>query len=448
MKGFVKSMERVQQLISIRDAIRIFCSEKNLTIEQIADATGISRYTLSSIMRGVRSVSLEQLDKITEALGFEKGALYQYYEHECYFPGKDRIRFKRSKEFILKCCELNLTGPIKRLVRNITLQGKRYFREVFELAEMVNQTGQYDTAILLYKGVIGMGEAEYSDSEIITICYYRLFLISLKHQNKNTTDFVIPLLRYIRNFPDNLVEEEVNKLTKDANELKKNAYLDLIDYFFNREHWWKVIELCDQYLNIALKKKDYDVFQKILIIKAKASFYQGDYKQTKTVIEEYKFYMREPKNEIIALEKNLELFDYSENSRKEYLAWLENHPDHIKENLPIYIDTVLDVNELRDLDRFIKIDVHKLNEVEWTRIDLRYYLSISKVLFHHNEIEKGIFLTFKVAERAIQLNLPGCFFDSNILLATNQQKIIVDEDVKSKYFELQQKAKEVFSKLI
>ncbi|MMZ49566.1 hypothetical protein D1872_112670 [compost metagenome] len=166
---------------TIRAELEQFLQQENLTLSQFGQITGMNRGIISSIVTGNKSMSINQLDRITEAMGLPEGHFYELFIENYIIDHPPNMR--RIEPFLYRCAELDKLDAIRRVVGAI-MDNLLYSPKLFEIAEELLSQGRLEAALILYEGV---AEAErYQHSERLAICQYRIFKIQINDdQNQN-----------------------------------------------------------------------------------------------------------------------------------------------------------------------------------------------------------------------------------------------------------------------
>ncbi|WP_151735604.1 helix-turn-helix domain-containing protein [Paenibacillus tengchongensis] len=159
---------------TILTEIEDYIERENLTISKFAERSGMHSGTLSNIINGNRPIAMQQLDKITQAMGMNDGYFYDLYI-ECYIIN-GAADWRRIGPLLLRCAELNKLEAIHRVVSNI-LDNLFYLPMLFDTAEELFTQQKYTAAEIIYKSV-AEGE-RFQHSERLALCHYRLFHIAL-----------------------------------------------------------------------------------------------------------------------------------------------------------------------------------------------------------------------------------------------------------------------------
>ncbi|MGN7764055.1 transcriptional regulator [Paenibacillus sp. 22594] len=200
-----------------------YMGKEGLSISQFAEHSGIHSGTLSNMLHGRRPIAMQQLDRITRAMGHAEGFYYDLYIDNYIVDGS--FNWRRVGPLLQRCAELGKLDSIQRVIR-IVSDNLSYLPVLFDAAEELNAEGRSEAAALLYECV---AESEkYQHSERLALCQYRLFRIGLC-DNQDTN------LRIANQF-DSYVER-----LDEADQL--DALKHLADVFASLHRWDKVDEL-------------------------------------------------------------------------------------------------------------------------------------------------------------------------------------------------------------
>ncbi|ODA08105.1 helix-turn-helix transcriptional regulator [Paenibacillus polymyxa] len=166
---------------TIRAELEQFLQQEGLTLSQFGQIAGMNRGIISSIVTGNKSMSINQLDRITEAMGLPEGHFYDLFIENFIIDHPPNMR--RIEPFLFRCAELDKLDAIRRVVGAI-MDNLLYSPKLFEIAEGLLAQGRLEAALILYEGV---AETErYQHSERLAICQYRIFKIQISDdQNQN-----------------------------------------------------------------------------------------------------------------------------------------------------------------------------------------------------------------------------------------------------------------------
>lgn len=225
MRIFLLEVVELIHTTTIRSELDVHLKKTGLTINQFAEQSKINSGTLSTIIKGVRPIAVQQLDRMVSAMGLPEGSFYELYADECFaYP----LNWRRLKPFLYRCAELDKLELIQKVVRYMT-DNLAYVPMLFDTAEDLFNQGKNSAAAIIYESV---AESEkYQHSERLALCHYRLFTISLGHdQEKN--------LRAATKF-EGFVErlDEVDQL---------DALKDLANTYLSLRQWGKVNEMANE----------------------------------------------------------------------------------------------------------------------------------------------------------------------------------------------------------
>jgi transcriptional regulator with XRE-family HTH domain len=166
---------------TIRTELDRYLKQKGLSLTQFGHIAGINRGIVSSIVTGNKSMSVNQLDRITEAMGLAEGYFYDLFIENYIIDFPPNMR--RIERLLYRCAELDKLDAIRRVVGAI-MDNLLYSPKLFDIAEALLAQGRHAAASILYEGV---AEAEkYQHSERLAICHYRIFTIQIgDDQNQN-----------------------------------------------------------------------------------------------------------------------------------------------------------------------------------------------------------------------------------------------------------------------
>ncbi|ALP34929.1 DNA-binding protein [Paenibacillus sp. IHB B 3084] len=158
-----------------------YLKQNDLTLAQFAEYSGVYQRTLSNWITQHRPVSVQQLDRITLAMGLPEGYFYELYIENYIIDLPPNWR--RIEPLLYRCGELDKLDAIRRMVRHI-MDNPLYSLRLFDIAEALFAQGRHAAALLLYENVAEV--EKYQHSERLAICQYRLFTIQVgDDQNRN-----------------------------------------------------------------------------------------------------------------------------------------------------------------------------------------------------------------------------------------------------------------------
>ncbi|MDN4084536.1 transcriptional regulator [Paenibacillus polymyxa] len=208
---------------TIRAELDRYLQQEGMSLTQFGHIAGMNRGIVSAIVTGNKSMSVNQLDLITEAMGLPEGHFYDLFIENYIIDHPPNMR--RIERFLYRCAELDKLDAIRRVVGAI-MDNLLYSPKLFEIAEELLSQGRHAAALLLYEGV---AEAErYQHSERLAICQYRIFTIQVgddQSQNLKAATLFEPFVERL---------DEIEQL---------DALKDLANVYRSLRKWDKVDEM-------------------------------------------------------------------------------------------------------------------------------------------------------------------------------------------------------------
>ncbi|SEU27338.1 helix-turn-helix transcriptional regulator [Paenibacillus sp. NFR01] len=211
---------------TIRTELKDFIGRERLSFSQLGQKAGLNAGTVSSILKGSRVMSVDQLDRMTAVLGYPEGFFYDEYLRECMV---DTVpNWRRVKPFVLRCAELDKLDCIRRMVQML-LDNLMYSPLLFEVAEVFFSEGKKEAAEVLYTGVAASERRQHS--ERLAFCQYRLFSLRLGQDPSANLQAALQFEPYV----DRL--DEVDQL---------DALKDLANTYHLLRRWDKVDRIAEE----------------------------------------------------------------------------------------------------------------------------------------------------------------------------------------------------------
>ncbi|URJ36628.1 helix-turn-helix transcriptional regulator [Paenibacillus polymyxa] len=208
---------------TIRAELDRYLQQKGWSLSQFGQITGMNRGIISSIITGNKSMSVNQLDLLTEGMGLPEGHFYDLFIENYIIDTPPNMR--RIEPFLFRCAELDKLDTIRRVV-GIIMDNLLYSPKLFEIAEELLEQGRHAAALLLYEGV---AEAEkYQHSERLAVCQYRIFTIQIGDDQSQNLKAAILFEPYVERL------DEINQL---------DALKDLANVYRSLRKWDKVEEV-------------------------------------------------------------------------------------------------------------------------------------------------------------------------------------------------------------
>lgn len=138
--------------------------DKDLILSDLAREAEMNPGTMSSIINGNRTLSVDQLDRITKAMGHPVGYYYERYVSE--YLTEANPNWRRMSPFIHNCAKLNKLDCIHDVV-NLLMDKLGYSESLFELAEELFHEKMYQAAAILYENV---AVSEKNNTQNVWLC--------------------------------------------------------------------------------------------------------------------------------------------------------------------------------------------------------------------------------------------------------------------------------------
>ncbi len=197
--------------------------DHNLILSDLAREAEMNPGTMSSIINGNRTLSVDQLDRITQAMGYPVGYYYERYVSE--YLTEANPNWRRMSPFIHNCARLNKLDCIHEVV-NLLMDKLGYSESLFELAEELFREGLYEAATILYENVALSEKKQYS--ERLAMCQYRLFHTRQGDNQEKNYEAAVQFEIYV----DRLDEiEQLDALKDLANTYRSLRKWDKVELF-------------------------------------------------------------------------------------------------------------------------------------------------------------------------------------------------------------------------
>ncbi|MGG0823342.1 helix-turn-helix transcriptional regulator [Paenibacillus turicensis] len=200
-----------------------YMKQNYLNGRQFAELIGVNPGTLTYFLNGQRIITVCNLDKLTEVMGYPEGYFYEQYIEDYL---RDRTpNWRRIGPYLNRCVEIGKIDCFNTVV-NILMEHSIYCNLLFEMAEKLFKQGNYTLAETLYENIALSEEKQYS--ERLAVCQYRLFKIKL---GKNQVDNY-KVASQFEPFVDRLDEwEQLDALKDLANVYRSLRNWDQLELF-------------------------------------------------------------------------------------------------------------------------------------------------------------------------------------------------------------------------
>ena len=211
---------------TIRTEFLRYIKDNNILLYHFTEKTGINSGTLSRVVNGLQPISVRVLDIITSEMGLQDGCFYDQYVDELF---EDSIlNWRRIRPFLQRCAELGRNECIERTV-DLMMESHSYIKSLFEFAEIMNNDGKTEVALIIYRKVCE-GE-RFQHSERLATCQYRIFKLSISENQQRNLECAVHFDPYVVRL------SELEQL---------DAIKDLMNLYLSLRRWEKADQLAVQ----------------------------------------------------------------------------------------------------------------------------------------------------------------------------------------------------------
>ncbi|WP_052723580.1 hypothetical protein [Paenibacillus wulumuqiensis] len=180
------------------------------SLSQFSNASGINRGVLSATLsdQSPKSMSIQQLDQMTQALHKPPGWLYDEFLKE-YFSAENKLNWRKLRPFLIRCIQLNRLDNIHSLLERLApIPGQ--LQHIFDLAEELVQEADYPAVRYLYEAVIQYEKDHHSEK--LAISHYRIFMMEIGLDLEKNYRAALSFEPYYSKLPDHLKLDSLLKL--------------------------------------------------------------------------------------------------------------------------------------------------------------------------------------------------------------------------------------------
>lgn len=208
---------------TIRSELDNLMKQKGWNMSNLGRTIGINVGSISSILKGNKVMSVDQVDRVTAVLSLPAGYFYENYIQESMIEATPNWR--RIGPFLYRCAELNKLDCVLKTV-TILLEELTYAPLLFDVANDFFKRNWNDSAAILYDNVARCEIRQHS--ERLAFCQYRLFTLSIGDDQ-------------IQNFEAACQFEPFVERLNEKDQL--DALKDLANIYRSLRRWDKVEEL-------------------------------------------------------------------------------------------------------------------------------------------------------------------------------------------------------------
>ncbi|WP_322906353.1 hypothetical protein [Paenibacillus campi] len=335
---------------SVRQELNKEIARQGYTLSSFSKVSGINRGVLSATLNepATKALSMNQLNRMTTALGFPTGWLYELYTQEM-ISDIANVSWRKIKDLLTHCLQLGKVSLIETVLT--ALEDKPiYVNYIFNFAEELMAQSSTSDLSMFYEYVL---DHEHNlQAERFAISQYRLFRFNLSLDLHQCFRSAIQFAPYRQALPVHL---------------KLDALAQLINVSFAFQDWEIIIKYGEELVTVAewvyqkiVNKQDWDFeslerplivyYAKGYIVQCGAWEYLGNYEESGKLIPYYEnlsWFAGLDANGRMYVEKyaivakcnryNLELLQGNYAVLKPYIDYLEFFPEEQPASIEIII---------------------------------------------------------------------------------------------------------------
>ncbi len=184
---------------SVRHELKMEMVRQGYTLSSFSKVSGINRGVLSSTLNDspTKSLSMNQLNTMNEALGFPVGSWYERYTEEL-VADMEHVSWRKVKDLLTHCVYLQKSDLIERVL-NVLKNNGTYVNYIFEFAEeLTGQSSSFDLC-RFYQYVVD--HESNLHAERFAVSQYRLFRANLGLDLRQSFKAMVQFTSYRNGLP-------------------------------------------------------------------------------------------------------------------------------------------------------------------------------------------------------------------------------------------------------
>ena len=375
-----------------------YLDKKTWKRTDLAKHTGIHLSEISRILNHKQSLSLQNLDSISCALGLPEGTLYHLYIEECFNESR-YLDKRKSEQFLYKCADLGMDKHLTSIFNSVLEEKSKSIRSknismIFSVAEQLFNEGKERKALILYDVIIENMPDHFSEE--VAISYYRRFyIVRLTEEEQYALGHVLEHIAYM------------------PKEFQIQSYFWITATFHTHREWKK-----SQYYAQRLEKltRDGEYYGRALLYQSLTlKCLGGSLEDVLTLIDRYA-QVNEYYADLAVGNRFVAFLDFDQLEYvDDYLEWLEGRDD-IFAGLPRVLEAFVRLNRLDDaeqlLDKYKHIIIEMAASTEPSykqQMYLRFRYAYSLYLFACKRFSEGLFEVLEVAFTAKKIGIAERF---------------------------------------
>ncbi len=224
---------------NVRQELTEEIARQGYTLSSFSKASGINRGVLSLTLneQATKSFSMNQLNQMTEALGFPAGWLYELYTQEI-LAEIDNVSWRRIKDLLTHCLQLGKMDLIETVLEALR-EKPAYANYIFNFAEEIadGQPADVGGLAIFYQYVLD--HETNLQAERFAISQYRLFRGSMGLDLQKCFRVAVQFVPYRHALPVHLKLDALAQLINLAFSLKDWILLERYgDELVTVTKWW------------------------------------------------------------------------------------------------------------------------------------------------------------------------------------------------------------------
>ncbi len=389
----------------VRNELNTEMLRQGYTLSSFSKASGINRGVLSLTLneQATKSFSMNQLNQMTEALGFPAGWWYELYTQEI-LADIDNVSWRRIKDLLAHCLQLGKMDLIEMVLEALR-DRPAYANYIFNFAEEIADAQPTDVGRLAIFYQYVLEHETNLQAERFAISQYRLFRGSMGLDLQKCFRAAIQFVPYRHALPEYLKLDALAQLIHVAFPIK--------DWNLLEQYAKELIDIAKLVYKAIQNKQNIDIIKcerPLIVYYAKgylsyfgALEFQGEYEKAKELLPHYEnlSWFEGLNNESrIYVEKyaivakcnryNLELLQGNYGVLKPYIDYLEFFP----EEQPASLEIILRASNLHEWN--IDEVLEKYRDIIYPPDILSYLESVTEYYIHF-ELNRYINIYYELA---------------------------------------------------
>jgi len=361
-----------------------------LSRSDLANKSGVHLSEISRILNGKQSLSIKNLDLLTEALALPQGSLYGDYIQEC-FNESGTLNRRKSKQFILRCASMD-NALIDDLLDLVLEEMSKTIRNqncivIFHAAEHLLEGELEEKALELY-GFVTENMPDHFSKEVAISYYRRFYILRLTDQGKQAQAQMLEHL--------NFMPEKYQAL----------SFVWITATSYVQRKWDETLHYAIKLEKLAKTKDHYGI---ALLYQSLALNCLGSpLEDILKLIDRYEK-VNDYYAEVAVGNRYCAYLDFGEFQYvDDYLEWLEARDD-VRFGLPRVLEAYVGLKRYKDIEQILKKYEKEIQEWESykdpydVQMYLRFRYAYSMYLFEIDRYSEGLDEVLDIAKRSKEM---------------------------------------------